>query len=90
MRNEDLAGVLEGFREGVRVNVVVRSCDAGAFMDKIGVKGERKRFVHTDSSGGEMSPSGRFGNCVFSGGFLRSLGFDGASQTTDWTPSAWM
>lgn len=73
LRTEDLAGALDGFRAGVRVNVVVQNCDSGVFMDEIGVKGERKRFVHTDSSSREMSPSGRFGNCVFSGAFLRSL-----------------
>ena len=73
LRNEDLARALDGFKAGVRVNVVVQSCDSGVFMDKIGVKGERKRFVHTDSSSGEMSPSGRYRNCVFGGGFLRSL-----------------
>ena len=82
---EDLAKALERFRPGVRVNVVAQSCDAGVFMNHISVKEQRQRFVHTASSSIQRSPSGRFRNCVFSGAFLRSLGFGVSSETTGWT-----
>ena len=85
LRSEDLAKALDGFIPGVKVNVVVQSCDAGVFMDKISVKEQRRRFVHTSSSSIQTSPSGRFRNSVFSGAFLRSLGFAMSSGTTAWT-----
>ncbi|KAK0511307.1 hypothetical protein JMJ35_005880 [Cladonia borealis] len=91
LQAKDLAEVLDTFRPGVRVNVVVQSCDSGIFMDKISAKKERQRFIHTFIScedlswAAQISPSGRFPHSVFSGAFLRSLGLVGSAETTDWT-----
>ena len=91
LQAKDLAKVLDTFRPGVRVNVVVQSCDSDIFMDKISVKKERKRFIHTFimcddwSWAALISPSGRFPHFVFSGGFLRNLGLVGSAERTDWT-----
>ena len=91
LQAKDLAKVLDTFRPGVRVNVVVQSCDSGIFMDKISAKKERQRFIHNFIScddlswAAQISPSGRFPHSVFSGAFLRSLGLAVSAETTDWT-----
>ena len=91
LQAKDLAKVLDTFRPGVRVNVVVPSCGSGIFMDKISAKKERRRFIHTFimcddwSWAAQISPSGRYPHSVFSGAFVRSLGLVGSAERTDWT-----
>lgn len=75
----DLANHLDHFRSGVRVNVIVQSCSSGSSVDRISARHQHQRFVHASSQTDQSSytdarsPSGRYRNSVFTGGFLKSL-----------------
>ncbi len=70
---ENLVDRLERFQTGIRLNIILQSCQSGSFVNNFSARGERKRFVHTSVD--PRSPSGRYRNSKFSGAFLESLGF---------------
>ena len=76
----DFTNLLNHFRNGVRINLVVMACQSGSFIDTIKVRNQPDRLIHTSSTAthssfsDQRSPSGRFRNSRFTGTFLASLG----------------
>ncbi|KAI4184864.1 MAG: hypothetical protein L6R41_004470 [Letrouitia leprolyta] len=74
-----LAQALDHFVPGVRVNVIVKSCKSGTFVDTLRFHGQNNRYVHssatatTNSYATTRSVSGRVRNSIFVGAFLQSL-----------------
>ncbi|KAK4696666.1 hypothetical protein P7C71_g1305, partial [Lecanoromycetidae sp. Uapishka_2] len=81
LSSDQLAAAFDRFKSGVQVNLVVQSCQSGIFTDKIQAANQQERYVHVSASAYQSSwadlrsPSGNYRNSVFSGAFLRNLGY---------------
>lgn len=77
---ESLASACSFLHPDVQVNIVVKSCFSGRFLQAFQTSGRAKNYIHTSAKKNEKSYSerrsisGRLRNSVFGASFVRTLG----------------